>query len=460
MFRKQQLTEAVNLFHSLESYKQLLDDLGVSATFVLKKLIIEAANFYNEKKDGWFYLAIKHIVKDTGYCDKTVRKGIKTLERKGYIQVEYNNGNKSYYKILKLGAVTSYRASAVHPTALSGTASFNIKQDNINNKQDNSSGANGCDKKQNLNTELPNKEKLPNSGHTGAFAPNGGKNMRRTKTGYTRSDLRANSGRAATGEISPAPARKQNPFDKYTQEEIEFARSWWDYQRVDFRGYWINSKWKIEGPKWIEGMRIITQGTATKKPLCTFSELIAALTWVKNDKTCFYHDKCRSLAALPTKRWDRKGDNYLMIVKILEKYRERQQPKQQEKPFDIHNELTSLVRHTLAEKYDVREEYFDEMCTEFEKRLADIWDWLDKLNNKQPSNNKQNWLYGPKCAEKFVEVVRLWNEYGNGIEPVSGVRYAPWGRFWERVKVWQETELQNNDFGIWTITNLAHYMGK
>lgn len=451
---KSVLKKANEKLNNINAAKPILDDVGVSAFFVLKKLITEAYNFYDEKKDGWFYLAIKHIVDATGYCDKTIRNNIKKLEQKGYIQVDYNNGNISYYKIIKLSAVTCYRATPTDVTAPSHTASFNINNTylTINKRFSPQGGSNEKTKTQNLNTKQPNKEKLPNLGHTGAFAPNGGKNMRHTKAGYTRNDLRANSGEAATGKISHAPAQGLGLTDKYTREEIRFAKRWFIYASDK----WLTVRrkgWEKCSVLWLKCISKVTRG---KDALCTFERLVELLEWAKTDS--FYSKNIRDLSRLD-KKWE-KG-NYFMLDKLSDDYDEahKQTSQKQEKPFDIHNELTSLVRHTLAEKYDVREEYFDDMSKRFENELVSILDTLEYYNNQQSPENKQNWLYGPLCADKFKEVVQLWNEYGNGMMPDFS-RYGNWERFWQKVAKWQKNELSKGKPGPWVIDNLKNYMGK
>lgn len=473
--------------------RAMYDQYGLPVTAVFEKLLFEAEikTKRHQDIDGWFDAPVNEICRYVRLSKKWVINAINTLENEGFIRTKREKFKNTYYYIIpekwdnypatnkqKTSGVESSLASGVESSPSSGV--FCSDNENFGHQclpdisEEEKNPLINIPFNIPLNTHTPPpagevtqleefkiKDKQPNEKQ--ANQPNGGsaakgkKVKRTTHPGQIKISNSANSGRAATGEILPAPARKNDPLDKYTQEEIEFAHDFYCYAKMEFEPHFRqeSKKWKNCRVKWLEGVRKVTRG---KNAIITFEELKRAVNYVRNNKKTYFHNNFRTLASLPTKTWG--ADKDLMILAMLSECNERQQPKQQEKPFDIHNELTILIRHTLAEKYDIRKEYFDRMCTEFEKRLANIWDWLDKLNSKQPSNNKQNWLYGPKCAEKFAEVVRLWNEYGNGIEPVSGVRYAPWGKFWERVKVWQETELQKNEFGIWTITNLANYMGK
>ena len=449
------LNQALNIFRSLNKCKPILDDVGVCATFVLKKLVKEAAQFKSWENDGWFYLSTTYICNEVGYAKTTVRRALKLLVERKYIQMEVSERCVPHFKILVSDtdptAPDTAQACAGHGAVFWGRIIIYIKQIQLYNKQE----VVGSNPTTHINGEIKKQNSANNENHEMSHRPQSGKgggSMRRSIPGQYKVNENPSGRKTAK--------RKYNLLDDYTQEEIEFVHSWYRYVKTEFEPYFRRDRFKDLAKSWLNGIRAVY---AIPRPFCSFEELKNALEWVKTDKTCFYHKNVRSLANIAKKTWNSKnGDPELMLKKLLQEYSEHEKgetrvPQKPNGPIDVKVEIPDMVKNTLSEVYDPDEDYFRQMCRVVSERVAVIWDTLDKRNLYQKPTDRQDWIRSPKCLEKLADIIRLWNKYGGGEVPVYGITNGSWSAFWRKVDFWRENELTQGKPGIWVMDKLQNY---
>lgn len=455
--------------HSVPVNKPMLDAYGLCPTLVYHKLLLESIQNFQEENGGWFYLKMVHICNASGFGRTKVWQALNILKENGLIEVKSENGKINFFRVNPFTKRTGPRSQSEQ--VLGGTSLYIKQIQNIitNTASTPPAGAwvdNGG-KKNSKNT----KTEQTQTAQSRSFAPVGGcakkskrtsipgaqsaelrssrgKPMRKTRPGQTRKDLLPTP-RECQDLLPAPPPVPADALAKYSEEELEFAHSWYRYIKGKFTAY-KSKKWKDLRIGWLKCLHKVTNG---KNALCSLEELIVLLEWAKTDD--FYSKNIRSLASLD-KKW---GPDKLPMIACLQESYEKAHAKSERKnmnePLDVQDEIPGIVERTLLESYDGHEEYFDDLCHRLSETIASVWELLDTRNQQQSPADKQTWLYNKLFFEKCADIVRIWIAHSAGKDPIlMDPDYGRWAKFRQRIERWKQNIAVQGVPGPWIIQKI------
>lgn len=179
---------------------------------------------------------------------------------------------------------------------------------------------------------------------------------------------------------------------QYTQREVLFAKSYYDYITTQFPYYTHQYSWAKIAPQWLQCLRKVTTG----KIAYPLEDVIGALEWAKGHK--FYSKQFRSLARL-TKVWE---DGIRAIDHLMEEYEEVDK--------HIVRATEEVIRDTVERTLmtvDCPKNKFEHELDMLTENLVALQEWLENRCNELPLGIRNYWFQSVeylRIAEEFVLV--------------------------------------------------------
>lgn len=198
-------------------------------------------------------------------------------------------------------------------------------------------------------------------------------------------------------QVSLAQSNGLNLSDKFTREEIRYAKSYFVYVKDKFPNATRRYEWTNCAPEWCAMLKRITRG---RKATYTFEEVTGALEWAKTSR--FYHDKFRSLSRL-TKIWK---DDVRAIDHLMEAYKEAKGEIVRANADSIKDTVERALMAVDCPKND-----FDTELENITDSLAQVQEWLDTCNAELPAGVRNYWYQSVEFLQKCEEFTRVRFEF-------------------------------------------------